>query len=494
MPTWYTDKDLAHLRREGVPAELPEWLFGHSPAKAGAFAQWEQLEIAGTWRLRNVESVSGEIPYLLRVSRLGSAVDPGNVDAYSRLLRLSKYDHLSNHGVWDAVVDLHERVAATYPDDLGALLTSVQALLGAAETSAELPALAASIMGDWFAQSDAPNVSLHLIEQSDALGARYAMVRALLQQERPKPAEHHTTFSSSIFLMNDVQAGLDAYLQPLLTSLSPRVWGVTATRAGGVILLSLGAPLRGHRPLTGDALSLAGRRGGLEAVAWDTETPGHAFRDALTWWVQRLDLVFSHLTEPSNYEVGAMFNAPAALERLVNFEQICRSCQSIATLEDDHARRLALFHVLDALSGLVPSLTWKKLTSPRENRMLLEKLRGRMTPAIQAVLLPRADAAITALEALQTDFFLPSRVEGTSLVRPDQKGVETAVPLATAASEWLRVIRNSQHGYDKTPSAQDRALLAAHTGQISPHLADLAWLNLLRVLAFPEILKRHPRS
>ncbi|HAQ9640103.1 TPA: hypothetical protein IYE67_003029, partial [Enterococcus faecium] len=185
MPTWYTDKDLAHLRREGVPAELPEWLFGHSPAKAGAFAQWEQLEIAGTWRLRNVESVSGEIPYLLRVSRLGSAVDPGNVDAYSRLLRLSKYDHLSNHGVWDAVVDLHERVAATYPDDLGALLTSVQALLGAAETSAELPALAASIMGDWFAQSDAPNVSLHLIEQSDALGARYAMVRALLQQERP---------------------------------------------------------------------------------------------------------------------------------------------------------------------------------------------------------------------------------------------------------------------------------------------------------------------
>lgn len=494
MPKWYTDEDLANLRREGVAVELPEWLFGHSPAKAGAFASWEQLGAAGSWRLRNTESVSGAIPHLLRVSRVGSATDPGNVDAYSRLLRLSKYDHLSNHGAWDAVVDLHERVVAAYPDDLGALLTSVQALLSGAETAAELPELAASIMGGWFGRSDAPNVSLHLIEQSDALGARYAMTRALLQQERPTPSEQRTTFSSSISLMNDVQAGLDAYLQPLLTSLSPRVWGCTATRAGGVLVLSLGTSLPGHRPLTGDALALAGRRGGLEEIASDAETPGYAFRDALTWWVQRLDLVFSHLTEPSNYEVGGVFNAPAALERLVNFEQICRSCQSIATLEDDHARRLSLFHVLDALSGLVPALNWKKLTSLKENRLLLEKLRGHMTPEIQAVLLPRADAAVTALEALQAEFFLPSRVEGTSLVRPDQKGIETAVPLATAASEWLRVIRNSQHGYDKTPSAQDRALLAAHTGQISPHLADLAWLNLLRVLAFPEILKRHPRS
>lgn len=494
MPEWYTDEDLSHLRRDGVSAELPEWLFGHSPAKAGTFAQWDQIRAAGSWRLRNMESVSGAIPRLLRVSRVGSAVAPGDVHAYSRLLRLSKYDHLSNHGAWNAVVDLHERVVAAHPDDLGALLTSVQALLSAAETAAELPDLAATMMGDWFARSDAPNVSMHLIEQGDALGARYAMVRALLQQGRPIPSDQHSTFSSSIFLMNDVQAGLDAYLQPLLTSLSPRIWGCTATRAGGVIVLSLGTPLPGHRPLTGDVLGLAGRRGGLKDIGWDEETPGHAFRDALSWWVQRLDLVFSHLTEPSNYEVGGVFDAPAALERLVNFEQICRSCQSIATLEDDHARRLSLFHVLDALSGLVPALNWKKLTSPRVNRLLLDKLGGQMTPEIRAVLLPRAEAAVVALEGLQADFFLSSRVQGTGLMRPDQKGVETVVPLATAASEWLRVIRNSQHGYDHTPSAQDRALLAAHTGRISPHLADLAWLNLLRVLAFPEILKRHPRS
>jgi hypothetical protein len=335
---------------------------------------------------------------------------------------------------------------------------------------------------------------MHLIEQDIVLGNRYGMARALLQQEKPTPTEEGRAFGSSMDLMRDVQVGLDAYLQPLVTSLSPQVWGVTASRAGGVIVVSLGKPLPGHRPLTGDALALAGRRGRLDSLSRNPAAEGSAFREALTWWVQRLDLVFSHLTEPSNYEVGGIYDAPSALERLVNFEQICRSCQSIATLDDEHARRLALFHVLDALEGLVPSLGWQRLTSLHENRKTLDKIRQRMSPAVQAVLLPKAAAAITALEHVQSGFFLASRLQGTNLVRPDKKtSHETSVPLTTAASEWLRVIRNSQHGYDKTPNAHVRALLAAHSGEISPRLPDLAWLNLLRILAFPEILKRHPR-
>lgn len=45
--------------------------------------------------------------------------------------------------------------------------------------------------------------------------------------ERPEHRPDGTTFSSSSGLLNDAGYGLTAYLEPLITSLSPYVWAMT---------------------------------------------------------------------------------------------------------------------------------------------------------------------------------------------------------------------------------------------------------------------------
>ena len=489
---YYTAEDVAQLQRPGVRIELPEWLFGNTPTQARSFAGWDLQECDdSSWYVRNIESVSGERPRLLKVSRVGTSIDRSNAEAYKRLENLAAYDYLSSPETWERAVAVHHQIEERYPDNLAAKLTSFRTLIAGAPSAADLPGVAALVMGELFDDETAPNASLHLIEVSEQLSHRYGMTRVLLQRQRP-PSEE-SGFRSSIELMQDISVGLSAYLEPLVTSLSPRVWGVTAPRAGGVLVLSLGIPVKG-RPQLSSVLGMSGRDNKPDDLTWDQTAPADAFRTTISWWTSRLNLVFSHLTEPSNYEVGGTYDAPSALERLLNFEQICRSCQVIATVSDEHARRLALFHVIDSLGGLIKTLDWAKLTSLNHNRKLLDSLYEVMPEGVRAVLLPRAARAVAALEKIQEGFFLPSRLTPTGLLRPDGKGVETEVPLATAASEWLHVIRNSQHGYDKTPSPRDRALLAAHSGAIPIDLADLAWLNLLRVLAFPELLRLHPRK
>lgn len=495
MSRHYTPEDLCLLRYEGVSIDLPPWIFGHDPDAAAAFAGWDQSAGEAHRRVRNAEGVEGRRPGLIKASRVGTAVNPGDSAAYRRLLNLAAFDKFGSRDGWELALAHHEWLVENYPDDLVATLTSFRALVLGANTSADLPEIAATLMGDWLAGESTPNASLHLVEVSAQLGNRYGLTRALLQREQPVALNDETpAFDSSLHLMEDINFGLGAYLEPLVTSLSPHVWGVTASRAGGILILSLGQPVSGRRTLSADALALSSRGGRPDNIGWDKDAPVDSFRETVNWWTCRLDLVFSHLTEPSNYEVDGQYDAPSALERLLNFEQICRSCQVISTVDDEHARRLALFHVLDSLGGIDRSLSWQKLTSPSANRTLLEAIRSRMPTGVQAALLPRAAASIEALEGLQDGFFLQTRLSPDGLTRPDKHGVETVVPLATAASEWLHVIRNSQHGYDKTPSDRDRALLAAHTGHIPSRLPDLAWLNLLRILTFPELLRRRPRG
>ncbi len=124
---------------------------------------------------------------------------------------------------------------------------------------------------------------------------------------------------------------------------------------------------------------------------------------------------------------------------------------------------------------------------------LLERLRRHIPTDVQQVLMPRAAAAVDALREVQNGFVMNSRIRPDGILLPDAQGVDVVVPIATATRDWLRVLRNSQHGMDK-PTSRDRALLAAHNGSVSPRIADLAWLMLLEIMTFPELLKRRPRQ
>lgn len=494
---FHSDADLSHLVSSPVSARLPAWLFGGNLTGLERFAGWDMQSQGEKHLIRNCEAKDGSVPNLIRVVRVGSPLDASNVDAFGRLrTQLEKDDEHVVPGSWQRALQLHERFQERFGTELVSLAGGFKALFIGAEKAAHLPQLTSDALVSLTGPDGIlPDASTHLIWTNQTLGNRYGLVRVLLNSlpEGAAPADADDLSASSRDLLNDVVIGLSSYLEPLVTSLSPRVWGTTATRAGGVLVILFGRSLAGRRELSADILSMSARTHPSPNLPQEDIDP-LVFRDALKWWVSRLDLAFSHLTEPSNYEVDGEFSAPAALERLMTFEQVCRSVQVIASNEDSHARRLALFHVLDSMEGLNPKLTRDAATNLTKASAVLASLRASMPPSIQPVLLPRAESAVEALRQVQDGFFVKSRLRDGEILMPDSHGVETWTPLATAARGWLKVLRNSQHGFERGLTDQERALLALHNGHEPAHLPNLAWLALLNVLTHPELLRRLPRT
>lgn len=475
---------------------MPDWTYGGNPAGSAQLVNWDirPTETAGIWLVRNAEAKSGASPKLLRLFGLGKKGAHDTVDAYTSLHRLKRHDDLMNPAFWEVAVDRHEKLMASHSTELSAMLHSARTLLIAAPKAELLPELVQQIIHDWFAKP-LPGSSAHFVDVSDVLSARYTMVRVLLYDgEPPEPGAGSPVFASSAELLQDLYIGLSSYLEPLFTSLAPYVWGMTASRAGGVIAFLFGEVVDGRRATSADPISLSEpllsrSSGSLEPPQLE---PRH-FQAALNWWIGRLDLTFSHITDPTNYEVSGEFDPSLALERMLTFQQVCRGVQSLALSRDDHVRRLLLFNVLDMLPGLSRAFDWKVTTSATRAGKLLERVRAQIPDDVGAVVLPRAVRAVDALVAVQSGFFMRTVVSDEEVRLPDSNGVLVAVPKSTAASLWLRTLRNTQHGFDK-PSPRDRALLAAHNGEVPTELADLAWLYLLAILADPSLLRRASRA
>lgn len=491
--------DYSLLRADRVPINIPGWLMGGQPEAAGPFAGWDLARDGERFVGRNRESVSGDRPGLVKVSRLGMDADPSNPVGYEgAVLRLQSYDVMTaGLGVSDRARAAQQALIGRHPRNIPAALLGFRMLTMGVSTAAELPPVLAEMM-ETLTDGALPNAALYLIQTSPLLGNRYGVARAMLHPaaERPEHRPDGTTFASSSGLMNDAGYGLTAYLEPLVTSLSPYVWGTTIARAGGVLVVTFGESINTTNGKATDLLALSQRD---SALGDRNDLPGlrniapQAFRSALKWWVERLDVVFSQLTQPANYVVDGAFHPPAASERMAAFEQICRSVQTIGSSRDEHARRLALFHALDSAAGVGSGLSRDRATTLKQMERLLERLRDRIPLKVQKVLIPRAVAAVDALRDVQSGFIMNSRITPEGILLPDAQGVDVAVPLATAAKDWLRVLRNSQHGMDD-PTPRDRALFAAHNGSVSPRIADLAWLMLLEIMTFPEVLERRPRK
>jgi hypothetical protein len=69
---------------------------------------------------------------------------------------------------------------------------------------------------------------------------------------------------------------------------------------------------------------------------------------------------------------------------------------------------------------------------------------------------------------------------------------DTVVSRESAAATWLRVLRNSAHGFrgeaDKERE-RDEALLVAHNGTVPEDLPLIAYLELLNLLSSPHQLE-----
>jgi hypothetical protein len=427
------------------------------------------------------------------VVKLGSA-SVLNEQSFANLRKLAQHDHLTKTDYWPAALQEHEDLQRQHPGSLEATLKSARTLL-AASRGADLPGVAFQIMRDMLRPSF-PEADLFVIHQGSQFSPRLAVPRALLRDlAMPKPSADTIVFASSQAIMADTLLGLRPFVECVLTSLSPYVWGASVGRAGAVLIVTFGRPLSGHKMVPGDLLELSASLTGPfgRDTSWTPSATRTDLEHALNWWMARLDLLFSHTTEPANCARGDEYDPRIAHERIITVIQIFRACHMLATTQDPYTRQLLLYNVLDQLPGLNPRARWEATTIARKVRSRLDEIKSRMPLEVQRVLMPRATAAADALDQLATGFFTSELVTDDGIVLADKSGGSVVTAFDNATSQWLRVMRNSAHGFEQELTPRQRTLLAAHNAEIPWALPDLAWLHLLHLLCYPEQIAKQAR-
>lgn len=478
---------------------LPSWLYGGDLAGFAAAAGWRWELVAGApelGRIRLFERALGRDGRLVDVHLMA---DAGNVDragAYARLAPLRR--HAGLHGTDPAAVMAElQRLRAQHPNDVGAWLSAVQIAITGARTEQVAATLQEVLRGDIL--PNLPDAGTYLIAVDDRLPFRAAALRALLYLASdptagpPAQAADALIFRSAIGLTGDLNIGLHAYLAPLFLSCAPHVWGMTASRAGGVVVIVFGKAITGRRGESAEPLQLFTPTAS-RAVPPPLPTFGRQEQQAaLQWWVRQLDRLLTEVFDPANYAHEGALDVSRAFEVHLSTEQYFRTVQSLSVHDRDPvARRTMMFDALDTLQGLTGT-QFDTLCTLGHTHCVLKELQGSLPADVSAVLLPRAERAVTALRELQDGFFLPTRVSGGNIRLPDRKSaLDRSVSLESAAASWLRVLRNAGHGFGSRPKVKARndALLVAHDGSVPSDLPDLAYLYLLQLLARPDLLRR----
>ncbi|WP_313818242.1 hypothetical protein [Citricoccus sp.] len=447
----------------------------------------------GVWSVRNRDVRHGVKGSLLTFTKMADRANAETTGAYSPLNRLKRHDGVGGKHLWDVARSAQRQLMEDSSEGIAMTLVGLNLLIPAIPTAQE----AASITQRIFTESVLPvddEASLYLVEVSDHLGYRYTAARMLLATKNNVSA---ATFKaegmvtrSSKGLFPDTSMGLNAYLTCMCACLSPAIWAYPVGRPGGVVLLLFGRARAGQERISRDELHLLapGRNVAEETPSYPADRT--VYVRAAQWWVGQLDTLFSIVTEPANYVSDGMFDTAQAAERLLAVEQIFRDCQSILTqTQDDHARITLAFTLLKRLEGIFPGYDWKKVVGRTSLEGLVRTLRTDVPAELHGVFLWRAERGVRAIALLEDGFFAPAEEEQGKVPLPDKQGVLIEYERKTAVTEWLQLVRNSLHGFDK-PSPRDRALLAAHDGNIPGDFADVAWLHILDIVTHPEKLAK----
>jgi hypothetical protein len=350
------------------------------------------------------------------------------------------------------------------------------------------------------------DAGVHLIRRSPQLIHRAKLTSVLLQVEHDPRlqagdvghlqrslAAGELVFSASQGLADGILVA-DAYLGPLLGSLSPHVWAIAALRARGAIVYSFGSPVNGTLGRPTELLHLLPSKGAPQSVRIPTLAPDAAAA-AIDWWTSRLNEMFAVLSDPAIFtDREGTYRPVKQLQALLTVEQLFRRVSSIQTAyRDANARRVLLFTVLDTLERLtgrpIQVLTLLRIATNR-----LQEVETAMSPAAATILLPSARRAITALRDLQDGFYLLRQMGTDTITVPGTKSKPRSYDREEAAAEYVKVLRNATHGHGSNKQGQVELveiLLAHHNGEIPHDLALLGYLYLLDVLAHPHELALH---
>ena len=350
-----------------------------------------------------------------------------------------------------------------------------------------------------------PASSVHLVRRDPALMHRGRLPAVLMRIEHDPQLRSATIghlqatlargeliFASATGI-GDGMVLLDPYLAPLFGALTPFIWGFPVVRPAGTIIYSLGTTLSGTTVDPAEPMHLLPSRG-ADGPSTAPQIPRRSVAAALQWWVRRLDTLLSVLSDPAVHSDAAASYSPSKhLHNLLSADQLFRRVASLQrSHRDTEARRVLMFTVLDTLERLTSRKIVDLCTLSFARRVLAE-LRAGMSVDVAALLLPAAERAVTALEQMQSGFFLRTQLGAQAIEFMDDAGVSRSFSPEQAVAEYIRVLRNATHGHGTNRQdrrAQTDALLVHHNGNIPHDLALIAYLYLLEVLTKPDMLRR----
>jgi hypothetical protein len=495
--------------------ELPSWLGGGNPSgfleQSGLLA--ERVGLSTTrWRIENKVSWEQGRPVLITVDDLA-----GPTQALSRfdLLPAIAQSEASAAPALDKIVEEVNRMGelaqiTRNPVDSFAWVQMVTTVIPAPELQQWLAHTYENFVSVGMESNADDKVlasaGIHLVRRAPELLHRIKLAsvslqlasdssfasKTLEQIQQQANAAGETIFASSEGLYDGIYT-LDAYLAPLFGALVPAIWAFPAPRMLGVIVFTLGQPLAGSRGRPTELLHLLPSQGPAASSSIPSLSPA-ASSEAIRWWVDRLNDLFTILSDPIIFTDRTGVYLPAQhLHAQLTVEQLFRRVFSMENaLRDSQARRVLFFTIMDTLDTLAAQGI-ETLCDLRHAETTFAKLKSVIPAGAAEVILPGAERAVEALEQLQEGFFIGRRQGITKFEWADPKFGPQSMELNKAGAHYIKLLRDATHGHGaKLARRRPRtdALLTHHNGRIPHDLGWLGYLYLLDLLTRPEDLRQ----
>ena len=226
------------------------------------------------------------------------------------------------------------------------------------------------------------------------------------------------------------------------------------------------------------------------------DVPPDEVEELFVWWVERLNVVYSHAADPTRFEDQGRHVPQEQLAWLLTVERLLADGTLIFSSPQapEMSRVAAAFDLLDkaeALLGYGRDETGKGFQrllrrSESEDRI------NRSWDAFSDPLRQRfRDHTKTLYDRVYQHVFehaLPFRQAPGTKVKAFNEGAGMLIAqgMNDYAPVLLRAARNSAHGFLDQLTGPDRNLVATHTGTFPPELADLAALVMFALVGDAE--------
>ena len=392
----------------------------------------------------------------------------------------------------------------------GAELAAISAMIGALEPH-EVPSYLQAQVPVLF--EGHPDGALWFFQADGLLSRRLGLLRVLLAFELlPDYAQAVRSAEDAHPQIKTLQVhtlthGFEFHhlVEPILLSIPPAALGYVCPWSPNALVFTFGYPasLVDPHPATFASLYAPGLQFGEFGAHWDAAffegiTRGE-IESLLQWWVSRLNVIYSHATDPTAFANKSGRTLPSEMTTwLMTVERMLADLLAIASIPQGApiTRLTMAFDLLDKAEALLGY--GKQRTGDGMKRLLN---RTEMLRRLNRVWDDRLPLQLRDRFKRHTHELYDRVYEGVRDEAYDYRvhgnGIRVWAPETRRLRQWswdayvpvvVRGVRNSAHGLLEALDSAERAAIESHSGQLPAELPDLACLIAIALIADAEKL------